>query len=149
MWLALCLAGKIAYLDKPLYAYRAHNSNMSNSGGALWRATAEMLLGIEFAMERFTDETLPERRVLKRQAIQRALVAVPTLDIFAGRYRRGWHGYALSVLHHPWLTLMQPRLFSLVARSALGARGYERVIGGMRREPSSLSEGLEHYAEAA
>ncbi len=149
MWLALCLAGKIAYLDKPLYAYRAHNSNMSNSGGALWRATAEMLLGIEFAMERFTDDNLPERRALKRQAIQRALVAVPTLDIFAGRYPRGWHGYALSLLHHPWLTLMQPRLFSLVARTLLGARGYDRLIGNARREITSLSEGMEPYAEAA
>lgn len=53
MWLALCAAGKVAYLNTPLYAYRAHNSNLSQSAGSLWRATEEMLFGIDKALARF------------------------------------------------------------------------------------------------
>jgi hypothetical protein len=129
MWLALCSVGKVAYVDAPLFAYRAHATNLSNSSGALWRATEEMLLGIDGALARFPDEALPDKQRLRRQAYQRALVAIPTLDVFAGRYRRGWHGYAQAARRYPALTIAQPRTASLALRTLLGRGAFERLRG--------------------
>ena len=53
LWLALCAVGKVAYINTPLYAYRAHATNMSNTAGSFWRATEEMLIGIDAAMALF------------------------------------------------------------------------------------------------
>lgn len=128
LWLALCSVGKVAYINRPLYAYRAHVSNMSNTKGALWQATAEMLLGIDVALSRFPDEILPDKNALRRKAKKRALVAVPTLDIFANRFKRGWYGFWKAFQHYPLLTLGQPRVISLTLRTMLGSKNYEYVV---------------------
>jgi hypothetical protein len=128
LWLALCSVGKVAYINQPLYAYRAHNSNMSNTSGALWQATEEMLLGIDVALNRFPDEVLPDKNALRRKAQKRALVAVPTLDIFANRFKRGWYGFWKAFQHYPVLTLGQPRVISLTLRTLLGPQNYEYIV---------------------
>lgn len=137
MWLALCATGKVAYVDRPLYAYRAHDTNMSNTDGAFERTQYEMLLGIDYALSLFTDEMLPDKQVLRRRARQRALVAVPTHDIFAGRYRRGWYGYWQAIRMDPALSLMQPRILSVTARTLLGKSLYERL-----RPPRSVFDSM-------
>ncbi len=128
LWLAICSVGKVAYINRPLYAYRAHDSNMSNTSGALWQATEEMLLGIDVALNRFPDEVLPDKTALRRKAQKRALVAVPTLDIFANRFKRGWYGFWKAFQHYPVLTLGQPRVISLTLRTLLGPQNYEYVV---------------------
>lgn len=133
MWLALCSEGKVAYVNRPLYAYRAHGSNMSNTESALWRTTEEMLLGIDFALERFSEDELPGKERMRKRARQRALVAVPTHDIFAGRLRRGWIGYLEAMRHYPALTVVQPRTAVLVARTLLGSALFERVASKVNR----------------
>ena len=133
MWLALCTAGRVAYLSTPLFAYRAHNTNLSNSGGALWQATSEMLLGIDRALARVPDADLPDKSALRRAARARALVAVPTLDIFAGRRQRGWKGFGIAFRHHPAETLLQRRFVSLLLCSLLGASAYTVATGIARR----------------
>ncbi len=133
MWLTLCSVGKIAYSNTPLYAYRAHDANLSNTDGAFWRATEEMLWGIDGALARFSNEELPDKEQLRRHAWQHALVAVPTLDIFANRLKRGWHGYWLAFKHYPLLTLLQRRTISLVLRTVLGMRGFDSLKAGARR----------------
>jgi glycosyltransferase involved in cell wall biosynthesis len=132
MWLSLCAVGDVAYVDKPLYAYRAHDANLSNTAGALWTATEEMLVGVDVALDRFDDTVLPCRSKLRRTAVQRALVAVPTLDIFAGRLRRGWCGFYLAFRHYPMLTLFQARTIALVVRSILGAKYYDCLMRACR-----------------
>ena len=147
MWLALCAAGKTAYLNTPLYAYRAHSSNLSQSAGSLWRATEEMLFGIDKALARFPSGTIRDAAVLRRQARQRALVAVPTLDIFAGRLWRGWQGYGMALRHYPVLTLMQARTLTLLGRTLLGARAYRLLADRMRpNSDSSKHRTLQTYA---
>jgi glycosyltransferase involved in cell wall biosynthesis len=127
MWLAICAAGKVAYVNKILYVYRSHSSNMSNTGAALWRTTEEMLWGIDYALGLFSDVELPDKARLRRLAYKRALVAVPTHDIFAGRYRRGWIGYWQAFRHYPILTLAQPRTFVVMAQFVLGPRVITRI----------------------
>lgn len=151
MWLALCSAGKIAYANRSLYAYRAHSSNLSNTDGAFWRATEEMLWGIDDALKRFPDAVLPDKAKLRRRAYQRALVAVPTLDIFANRIRRGWHGYWLALQHYPVLTACQVRTVALALRTLLGAKGYDRLrdaIRGRRGGRRGSHEQAEAYNHA-
>jgi glycosyltransferase involved in cell wall biosynthesis len=127
MWLALCAVGKVAYIPDFLFAYRAHQSNMSQSGGSLWQATQEMLHGIDTALARFDETDLPDCARLRRQAQQRALVAVPTLDIFAGRIARGWIGFLRAARRYPWLTAGQVRTLALLLRTLLGPRLYSSL----------------------
>ena len=140
LWLALCAAGKIAYVNQPLYAYRAHNTNMSNTKGSFWYGTYEILLGIDYALSLFDDEDLPDKKKLRRVGYQRALVAVPTHDIFAGRYRRGWLGYWTSFKHYPLLTLAQPRLASLMLRTLLGTNRYATLRDWLSLKHDRVSE---------
>lgn len=128
MWLALCSTGKVAYSNRVLYAYRAHATNLSNTGHAFWQTTEEMLKGIDAALDRFPQPVLPDKAALRRQARQRALVAVPTHDIFAGRLRRGWHGYWEACRRYPGLTILQPRTVVVVLRTVLGGRLYSRLL---------------------
>ncbi len=127
MWLSLCSTGKVAYIDEPLYVYRAHDTNMTNSAAAMWIATQEMLEGIDQALSRFTDAELPHKARLRRRAFQNALMAIPTLDIFAGRISRGWLGTWIAFKHYPALTLFQPRILALLARSIFGEHGFDSL----------------------
>jgi hypothetical protein len=133
MWLALCSTGKVAYINQLLFAYRAHATNLSNSEGAFWQATQEMLWGIDTAFARIPETALPDRSELQKRAKQRALVAVPTLDIFAGRIRRGWAGFWQSFRHMPRLTLLQSRTVILVLRTMLGETGFASFRDAIKR----------------
>lgn len=124
MWLALCAVGAVAYVDRVLYAYRSHGSNMSHSSPSLWRATEEILLGIDTALASIAASALPDRARLRRRAYARALVSIPTHDIFAGRIARGWRAYWESFRRYPALTLCQRRTLSLLARSILGQAAF-------------------------
>jgi glycosyltransferase involved in cell wall biosynthesis len=141
MWLALCSAGKVAYIDKHLYAYRAHEVNMSNSAPALWQTTQEMLKGIDYALGLVPDSSMPDKSVQRRMARKRALVAVPTHDIFAGRYRRGWYGYLQAATHFPVDTLVQPRTLTVLLRTLVGKRPFE-IIRSLRGERNSLGRSI-------
>ncbi|MDQ3703439.1 MAG: glycosyltransferase [Chloroflexota bacterium] len=127
MWLALCSVGKVAYIDRPLYAYRTHGTNLSNSQGALWDATGEMLLGIDAAIDRFPEGALANPSTMRREARQRALLAVPTVDVFAGRYARGWRAYWEAFRRYPLATAAQPRTATLLLRTVLGERNFDRL----------------------
>jgi glycosyltransferase involved in cell wall biosynthesis len=133
MWLVMCTLGQVAYINDPHYAYRAHAANMSNSPDALKRTIEEMVLGIDTAVERFSDKELPDKRAIRRRGLQSALLAVAGHDIFAGRLRRGWTGYWYAFRSHPALTLFQPRILTFTARTVLGARGYAALRGTVDR----------------
>lgn len=138
MWLMLATAGRVAYIDKHLYAYRAHAGNMSKSPDSFWSTTEEMLKGIDDALARVSLAQMPDKEKQRRKAMQRTLVTISTVDIFAGRYRRGWHGFWLAMQRHPVMTVAQPRTLVLVARTILGARGFE-AIRRIRGERNNLS----------
>jgi len=137
MWLALCAVGDVAFIAEPLFAYRAHASNLSGSDGALWRATEEMLRGIDAAIALFPEDRRRAVQRVRRRAIKSALVSVPTVDIFAGRIRRGWRGYWEAFRRYPVLTIGQPRIFALALRTCCGDRFYR----ALRELPSHLRPG--------
>lgn len=149
MWLSLCAQGKVAYVDRPLYAYRSHATNMSNTEQSLWQPTTEMLLGIDTALSLFSDHALPDKAALRRRARRRALVAVPTLDIFSGRSGRGWLGYWQACRHYPLLTVLQPRTLALGLRTLLGARLYSYMrcmLRGKRSRINTRQRTIDYHA---
>lgn len=138
MWLALCTIGKIAYINSPLYVYRAHETNLSNSGGAMWKATDEMLLGIDFALDRFSNQQLPDKAKLRRLSRKRALVAVPTMDIFARRLKRGWYGFWQAAKHYPAETILQSRTFMLILCTAIGSDNYHNIVNLLKNNKTNM-----------
>lgn len=138
MWMLLATAGNVAYIDRHLYAYRSHSGNMSKSAESFWSTTEEMLKGIDDALARVSLAQMPDKEKQRCKARQRTLVTIATVDIFAGRYRRGWHGFLLAMRRHPRMTVLQPRTLVLVARTLLGARGFE-AIRRIRGEHNNLS----------
>lgn len=128
MWLKLLMTGDVGYVDEPLFAYRTHSTNLSQSSPAIWTATEEMLIGIDRALHLAPAGTCqPELARLRKVARKRALVAIPTLDIFSGRIRRGWVEYWHAVKHHPVETLVQRRGLDLLLRTLFGDRGFRAL----------------------
>ncbi len=133
MWLLLCSQGPVAYCAEELYAYRMHESNMSHSSAAMQASLRETLDGIDASFA-LLGGRLEGAGSLHLRAIQAALIAIPTDDIFAGRLRRGWYGYSFSLRKHPFLTIFQPKTAILLARTALGERGFNAVRGYVKRQ---------------
>ena len=133
MWLLLCSQGPVAYCAEELYAYRMHENNMSHSSAAMQASLRETLDGIDASFA-LLGGRLEEAGSLRRRAIQAALIAIPTDDIFAGRLRRGWYGYSFSLREHPFLTIFQPKTVILLARTALGERGFNAARGYVKRQ---------------
>lgn len=141
MWLALCTVGKVAFVNRSLFAYRGHGANMSTSDGALEKTTVEMLRGIDSAFDRLTSMEISPAQAhsLRSVARRRALVSIATVDIMSGRYRRGWRGWQRSFRLAPFETSVQPRTLTLLARTLLGRRVF-RAIRGVYPERNTMSE---------
>jgi glycosyltransferase involved in cell wall biosynthesis len=133
MWLLLCSQGTVAYCADELYAYRMHESNMSHSRAAMEASLSETLDGIDASFA-LLGGRLNKAESLRRRAIQAALVAIPTDDIFAGRLRRGWYGYSYSLRKHPFLTVFQAKTAILLVRTALGERGFNIMRSYAKRQ---------------
>ena len=96
---------------------------MSHSSAAMQASLRETLDGIDASFA-LLGGRLEGAGSLRLRAIQAALIAIPTDDIFAGRLRRGWYGYSFSLRKRPFLTIFQPKTAILLARTALGERGF-------------------------
>lgn len=123
--------GKVAYIDAELYAFSQHGANVHMSPNAAV-IRDEILPMIAEAFEGPLAARLPDPRAERRRIERRALVHLPTAYIFTNRPAGGWRLYWQSVRERPWLTIAQPRTASLVARTLLGARGYEATVARAR-----------------
>jgi glycosyltransferase involved in cell wall biosynthesis len=130
--------GSVGYVDAELYAFNQHGANVHLSP-QLSVVRDEVLPMIDAAFNGPLGRVLPDARAVRRRVERRALVHLPTIYIFSGQLRAGWRLYWQSLLARPWLTVAQPRTLSLVARSALGDRGFSalrrqitRVLGRRR-----------------
>ncbi len=145
MWLALCSTGKVAYVDKPFYAYRMHVTNMTNTERGVWLSTAEWLRGVELALARFPNDVLPDKVQLRRKAYRFVLLSGPLHDIFRGYLRRGWLGWWESFRRYPVLTACQRTTITLVLRTVLGGRLYS----DLRRRRVRTDMRFQHLGGAA
>lgn len=131
MWFMLCARGKVAYCADELYGYRQHGSNMSRNFTGFRSGVEETIDGGQQAIAMMSAAYgITDRRY--QYAIQRYLVSVATGTIFGGDYRCGWYCYWRATQLHPFVTLFQLRTLSLLARTALGRRGFDTVRSYLR-----------------
>jgi glycosyltransferase involved in cell wall biosynthesis len=133
----LCELGDVGYIDRQLYAFRVHGTNLHlHPQRAVVRN--EMLPVIAAAFDGPLGARVPDAAAVRRRVERRALVHLPTQYIFAGKPRVGWRLYWDSVKERPADTVLQPRTVSLLSRTVLGQRGHEWVAARARRLRSAL-----------
>lgn len=136
MWALLCGEGDVAYLAKPLYGYRVHPTNMSRNPDAMRATIDEFIQLVDRGFANLPDGPVKHDRRLRRRARQAALASVATMLVFAGRPVDGWKAYGYAVRLRPREALLHRRLLSLVARTLLGAQGFQQLQKLLLRNPS-------------
>jgi glycosyltransferase involved in cell wall biosynthesis len=122
----LCELGDVGYIDRSMYAFRQHGSNLHrHDESELLEREYLPLIGAAFDGPLGKKLTDPEG--VRRRVEQRALVHLPTQHIFRGELGTGWWLYWRSVKAHPYRTLVQRRTLHLVARTILGGRRFDRL----------------------
>jgi glycosyltransferase involved in cell wall biosynthesis len=126
MWLVLCGQGKVAYCSDELYAYRWHDSNMSDSRGSIRVGFREHVEAIKrtFAVMRRTPEISDD---LFARAMRSNVRSFALGKLFGGHLSLAWYVYWCAFRMHPLLTIFQSSTIILVAHTLLGARGYEAM----------------------
>jgi glycosyltransferase involved in cell wall biosynthesis len=138
MWLMLCSQGKVAYSADELYAYRQHGTNMSFSKNGLRGGLEESLDGIRrsFAIMRKVYKVSDDLYV---RGIKRYLSGVSEGAVFGGELKVGWYFFWCALRIHPVWTVFQARTPIIVARTLLGAHGYQALRSLLRSEQASLA----------
>lgn len=123
LWLDLCEHGKVAYINRLLYAYRQHETSMSrDSKLGLWQA--ELLRAIDSVFNGPLSTEIVNPSDMYKRVVQTMLMSNPVHDIFESRYRRGWEAYFISCKQLPAQTLFQKLTLILILRTILGERGF-------------------------
>jgi glycosyltransferase involved in cell wall biosynthesis len=133
----LCELGDVGYIDRQLYAFRQHDTNL-HLHPQLAVVRNEILPVIAAAFDGPLGSRVPDAAAVRRRVERRALVHLPTQYIFVGEPGAGWRLYWESVKARPAATVLQPRSVSLVSRTVLGQRGHEWVAERARRLRSAF-----------
>lgn len=128
MWQMLALAGDVAYVAEPLYAYGIHTSQMSTSRTGVRRSTEEVLAAVEASFDRAMARGLVSRRLL-HDAMDYCLYAVAVDDAFAGRSRLAIRRCMTAIRQRPVAALRARRLRVIALRLALGNELFWRLRG--------------------
>lgn len=135
MWLMLSHQGSVGYINDMLYGYRRHPTNMSKAVNSFKIAIQEILRAIDTAFKALPAHKQIEFCSLRREAEQRALVAFAVDDIFRNWYAVGWRAWLESFKIRPLDTLFQKMTFVLIARTALGPKGFAALRRALTRKP--------------
>lgn len=130
----LCEVGDVGYIDRSLYAFRQHETNL-HLRPQLEVVRREVLPVIDAAFDGPLGARVQDAAAVRRRVVGKALVHLPTQYIFVGQYRAGWRMYWESVKVRPAATIVQPRTLSLLSRTVLGDRGHRWLtsrLGGLR-----------------
>jgi glycosyltransferase involved in cell wall biosynthesis len=130
----LCALGDVGYLNRRLYAFRQHDTNL-HLRPQLNVVRNEMLPVIASAFEGPIAARLEDSAAIRRRVEQNALVHLPTQYVFSGQYRGGWRLFWESMKERPVATVIQPRTASLVSRTLLGQRGHSWLVSRVTHRP--------------
>jgi glycosyltransferase involved in cell wall biosynthesis len=119
----LCAVGDVAYIDRPLYAFHQHGTNLHFRHQAPVMRD-EILPMIDEVFDGPLRERMADPEATKRRIVRNALVHLPTMYIFSGAALAGWRMYWESVKIKPLDTVLQRRTLALLARTVVGGRAY-------------------------
>jgi hypothetical protein len=119
----LCAVGDVAYIDRLLYAFHQHGTNLHFRHQAPVMRD-EILPMIDEVFDGPLAARMAEPEKSRRRIVRNALVHLPTMYIFSGAELAGWRMYWESVKIKPFDTIMQRRTLALLARTMLGGRAY-------------------------
>jgi GT2 family glycosyltransferase len=125
MWLALCLAGKGAFIQDELYAYRRHGASMSKSATSIELTIREVLKVIQWSFDSMPRERQREFVGLRSKAERRALIAFAADEVFGNNYREGWRGFRVAAGVKPVETVFQRATGILLLRALLGEKWFK------------------------
>jgi hypothetical protein len=131
--------GDVGYIDRSLYAFRQHGTNVHLSP-QLQVMKNEILTVIDEAFAGPLASRLPDAAGLRQRVLRTALVHLPTQYIFSGELKAGWRLYWQSARLRPIDTVLQPRTLSLIARTVLGGKGYARLVALVRGRSGRIDE---------
>jgi hypothetical protein len=133
LWARLCGVGSVAYVSEPLYGYRVHGTNRSQNARAARKTVDEFVQLVDAGFEHLPEGSVKHDRFLRWRARQAALAGVPTMLIGGGHRSAGWRALWYAATKYPVEALLQPRLLSLLATSAIGPGQYNRLRVRARR----------------
>jgi glycosyltransferase involved in cell wall biosynthesis len=120
----LCEIGEVGYVDRSLYAFRQHGSNLHlrDEAGLVENEYFPMIAA---AFDGPLLSKMDDPRAARRRVEQNALIHLPRQYIFGGDPRTGWWLYWHSTKLRPYRTIAQWGTAYLLARTVLGERGYD------------------------
>lgn len=138
MWLMLCGQGKAAYCADELYAYRWHESNMSDSWGGIRVGMKEHVDAIKktFITMRGSPGITQDMYV---RAIKKNISAIALGKIFNGHVGLAWYVLWCGVQIQPMWTICQRSTLIMFAYTLLGPRRYQAVRSLFRPGQESIA----------
>lgn len=134
----LCGAGRIGYINKPLYAFYQHPNSLTHTSGIAAKQR-ELVRAVESAFSGPLQGKIAHPHQLRQQALGHMLTLHAVQYIFGGNPRAGWAAIASAARIRPFATFAQAQILRLLLRTLLGRSGYWHLRSLLRREtlPSS------------
>lgn len=126
MWLLLSLEGPVAYCNDVLYGYRRHLGQMSQASQKVHKNALELVSSIERACDKARSKGLPVANA-REAALRYQLLIDAISEAFSEQRSLSLLRLRSAFLLRPWLTLTSKGLLVVIARLALGQRGYAFV----------------------
>ena len=153
LWLRLCTRYDIGYILEPLYAYRAHDTNMNHAKVSPAEGNRQCVLTMQKAFDALPATAPAALRGMRRTALQRAWLLTSVHDRTRGFTRRSWQGLLDAARQSPSL-LAAPRFHAALARlillTVVGNRAYQRLQGWdsvLRRRRPATGAAAVHAAQ--
>ena len=132
----LCALGDVGYIDRSLYGFRQHETNL-HLEPQLHTVRDQIVPLLDEAFAGSAGARVRDAPGVRKRLLQRALLHLPTQYIFSGHPGTGWRLYWESVKVRPLATIAQPTTLALVARTLVGYRGYVWLRRLLRRPHGS------------
>lgn len=136
LWPLLALQGPVGYVATPLYGYRIHGGQMSQSLAVGRRCLEELMRGIDLGCAAAAARGW-KVTALRDDARSFKIGAAAMEDAFAGRRRLALQRLLAAVSYRPVLALSSSVLRGVVVRLLLGESVTNRLRAALSRSPDT------------
>ena len=121
MWLALGYVGSVAYVNRPLYGYRVHATQLS---GSATQRRAVLREGVTVLRNEAQRAAVAEPDVSVTAVLRARIADLALADAFAGRRLRALQRCADAALLEPRAAFSSGGWWIALGRSLIGGRGW-------------------------